>query len=159
MTTLIDTVQPSEAYLEEVLLSARGERSEEAWLSTITATIVDNLRADPRIYAAYGPWWPEVKNVIISTGEEAFGLLNETDVASIYKMSRPALTVLAGVLYMNMRADAGMIFSKEHQLEVNENTDDTEPYDYLSSDPQVDRLIQSRSNFNGTNQTSSESTA
>lgn len=154
MATLIDTIQPPEEYLESILSNARGSLSEDAWVSKISAAIADSLSRNPGLYVNFGPWWFSVKNILLAKGYDKFGILIQGDVASIYQMSRDALTLCAAVLYQDVRTDEGVVYSREHVLEVNESADDSEPYAYVLEDDEVDRLIQQRGNLNGsTNQT------
>lgn len=140
--------------MEGLLLQARGDTSEAEWLDRITYAINENLTREPRLYVSYGPWWMALKNCMIAKGYDNYGYLVQADVAEIYRMSRDALTVCAAVLYQELRTDEGMVYSREHDLEVNESADDTEPYTYVLEDDEVDRIIQQRSNINGgTNQT------
>lgn len=149
MATLIDTIQPPEDHLELILSDARGSLSEDAWASRVCTTISDSLTRQPGLYAAFGPWWFSVKSILLAKGYDKFGILIQADVASIYQMSRDALTLCAAVLYQDARTDSGMVYSREHVLEVNESADDSEPYTYVVEDDEVDRLIQQRGNLNG----------
>ncbi|HAV1601567.1 TPA: olxA [Enterobacter hormaechei subsp. xiangfangensis] len=154
MATLIDTIQPPEEHIEKILTMARGVLSEDAWVSQMSSVIVDNLTRNPALYAAFGPWWYAVKNILLAKGYDNFGILIQSDVFSIYQMNRDALTLCAAVLYQDTRTDEGIVYSREHVLEVNENADDSEPYTFVLEDDEVNRLIQQRGNLNGnTNQT------
>lgn len=148
MATLIDTVQPSESDVEMQLTSARGNRSEAEWLGNILVSLNENLQRQPKIYVSFGPWWHAIKNILIKYGYDSYGQLIQIDVAAIYQMSRDALTVCAGLLYHSDRIDGGMIYNREHMLEINESADDTEPYPFTIEDGEMDRLVQQRSNLN-----------
>ncbi|MEB2478110.1 olxA [Citrobacter freundii] len=151
MTTLIDTVQPPESYVEARLTEGRGNTSEAAWMTSIIGVIANGLEAEPRLYASYGPWWAALKNILIKYGYDKIGTLIQLDVASIYTMSRDALTVAAALLYHNDRIDNGMAYALDHLLEVNENADDTEPYFFTVDDDEMARLVQMRKNLNAGN--------
>lgn len=99
MTTLIDTVKPTESYLEDILPQALNGRSEEEYLTVYLDGMVERLKKNPQLYHLYGPWWPALKTLLLERGDISFGQVVDSDVAEIYKMSRPALTVLAGHLY------------------------------------------------------------
>ncbi|WP_426575286.1 olxA (plasmid) [Xenorhabdus stockiae] len=144
MTTLIDTIQPSEAYLETVLAEAVGTKTEKEYVAFYLTNLITRLKAEPRLYRSFGAWWPSMKSLIIAQGEKALGVLVDTDVAAIYTMSRPALIVVAAHLYSYERFERGLIYSSDHLLDVNDDAEDTEPYWWFSNDEDVETLIQSR---------------
>lgn len=148
MATLIDTVQPSESFILEQLTAARGDRTEAEWLALVMVSIDSNLQRKPNIYISFGPWWHSVKNILIKFGYDTYGQLVQIDAASIYAMSRDPLTICAALLYQSDRIDLGMMYDREHMLEVNESADDTEPYPYVIEDDEMDRFVQNRSNLN-----------
>ncbi|EPY0950598.1 olxA, partial [Escherichia coli] len=88
MTTLIDTVKPTESYLEDILPQALNGRSEEAFLDAYLNGMVERLKRDPQLYHLYGPWWPALKTLLLERGDISFGQVVDSDVAEIYKMSR-----------------------------------------------------------------------
>ncbi|HGC5227424.1 TPA: olxA, partial [Escherichia coli] len=118
MTTLIDTVKPTESYLEDILPQALNGRSEEAFLDAYLNGMVERLKRDPQLYHLYGPWWPALKTLLLERGDISFGQVVDSDVAEIYKMSRPALTVLAGHLYSSDRLENDAVYNPVHALEV-----------------------------------------
>lgn len=144
MTTLIDTIQPPVEYLESILPQALQGRTEEAWATLYISGLASRLQAEPALYRSFGPWWPSLKNMLISFGYSSFGVLNDLTVAAIYTMPRPALTLAAAHLYSDYRFDNGLIFSAQHQLEVVESADDTELYDWESYDEELERTIQAK---------------
>ncbi|OKP01601.1 hypothetical protein [Xenorhabdus eapokensis] len=144
MTTLIDTIQPSEAYLETVLAEAVGTKTEKEYVAFYIKNLITRLKAEPRLYRSFGAWWPSMKSLIIAQGEKAFGVLVDMDVAAIYTMSRPALMVVAAHLYSNERFKNGLIYSADHLLDVNDESDDTDSFLWFSNDEDMEVLIQSR---------------
>lgn len=97
------------------------------------------LNENPATYRAFGPWWPEIKNLMNAPG--SFGESIEPDVRAIYSLSRPALTIIAAHLYSAERIEAGCIYSASHELTVQEDADDTEPYLYVNADDDMEKLI------------------
>ncbi|PHM39121.1 hypothetical protein Xmau_03026 [Xenorhabdus mauleonii] len=144
MTTLIDTIQPPEAYLESLLAEAIGTKTEQAYVEFYLTNLITRLKKEPRLYRAFGAWWPGMKSLMIAQGEQAFGALVDTDVAAIYSMNRPALTVVAAHLYSNERVENGAVYSQCHTFEVSEASGDTEPYLWFSDDAEMETLIQAR---------------
>ena len=71
-------------------------------------------------------------------------MLNDPTVAAIYVMPRPALTLVAAHLYSDYRFENGLVFSALHQLDVVENADNTEVYDWESYDEEIERTIQAK---------------
>ncbi|GDT61989.1 olxA [Escherichia coli] len=139
MTTLIDTVKPTESYLEDILLQALNGRSEEEYLTVYLDGMVERLKKNPQLYHLYGPWWPALKTLLLERGDISFGQVVDSDVAEIYKMSRPALTVLAGHLYSSDRLGNDAVYNPVHALEVAPYADDTEPYVYISYDESIEK--------------------
>lgn len=144
MTTLIDTIQPPEAYLESVLPEGLRQRSESEYVNQYLTNLIARLKAEPRLYRSFGAWWPSIKSLIIEQDENTFGILIDSDVAAIYTMSRPALTIVAAHLYSNERLESGSVYSAYHTLDVNDDADDTEPYVYVSNDVDVEAFVQIR---------------
>lgn len=83
-----------------------------------------------------------MKDLLISQGYRQFGITNDITVAAIYRMPRPALTLVAAHLYSDMRFDNGLVYAAQHLLEVNETADDTEPYSWESYDEELENSIQ-----------------
>ncbi|EKO4435204.1 olxA, partial [Escherichia coli] len=50
MTTLIDTVKPTESYLEDILPQALNGRSEEEYLTVYLDGMVERLKKNPQLY-------------------------------------------------------------------------------------------------------------
>ncbi|MCG3462209.1 olxA [Xenorhabdus bovienii] len=144
MTTLIDTIQPPESYLETILTEAIGTKTEKEYVAFYLTNLITRLKAEPRLYRSFGAWWPSMKSLIIEQGEQAFSVLIDVDVATIYTMSRPALIVVAAHLYSNERFENGAIYSACHTLNVNDESDDTEPYQWFSNDEDMEMMIQLR---------------
>lgn len=144
MTTLIDTIQPPEAYLESVLPEGLRQRSESEYVNQYLTNLIVRLKAEPRLYRSFGAWWPSIKSLIIERDENTFGILIDSDVAAIYTMSRPALTIVAAHLYSNERVESGSVYSAYHSLDVNDDADDTEPYVYVSNDVDMEAFVQIR---------------
>ena len=145
MATLIDTIQPTVEYLEGILPQALSGKSEEAWTAQYLENLAARLMENPAQYRSFGPWWPQVKEQLITAGYKNFGILNDIAVAAIYKMPRPALTLVAAHLYSDWRIDNGHVYTASHLLEVNEAADDTEPYNWESFDEEVENDIQRQS--------------
>jgi len=103
MTTLIDTVKPTEAYLAEILPQALVGRSEEQFVRIYLENMASRLSARPQLYHLYGPWWPALKTLLLVHENTELGQVVDSDVAQIYQMSRPALTILASQLYADER--------------------------------------------------------
>ncbi|EKN4689527.1 olxA [Yersinia ruckeri] len=142
MTTLIDTIQPPELYLESILPQGLGQRTESEYVEFYITNLITRLKANPQLYRSFGAWWASVKSLIIEQDEKVFGILVDSDVAAIYRMSRPALTVVAAHLYSKERADSGSVYSAYHSLDVNDNAGDTEPYVWISNDVDMEAFIQ-----------------
>lgn len=140
MTTLIDTVQPVEAYVENILPQALNGRAEVDYVTTYLAGMVPRIQANPRLYRMYGPWWPALKTLMLERGDISLGQVVDSDIATIYRMSRPALTVVAAQLYADERIDNDAVYNPVHALEVGSYADDTEPYIYTSYDESIEKF-------------------
>lgn len=140
MTTLIDTVQPPEEHVVSALPDALAGRTEDEFVESYISALILRIKSSPKIYRSYGAWWPSVKELIIASGELGFGVTVDIDVAAIYKMSRPALTVIAGHLYSHERIDNGLIYSAYHVMDVHDSTLDSEPYVWVSGDDYMEIL-------------------
>lgn len=79
------------------------------------------------------------QNDIAGARRHIIGQVVDSDVAEIYKMSRPALTVLAGHLYSSDRLENDAVYNPVHALEVAPYADDTEPYVYISYDESIEK--------------------
>jgi hypothetical protein len=139
MTTLIDTIRPTNAYLESILPQATTGRTEEKYVGDYLDGLIQCINNNPQIYRMYGPWWASLKTLIIERGDVSLGQIVESDVAAIYGMGRPALTVLAAHLYASDRLENGAVYSDVHLLDVASYADDTEPYVYTSYDESIEK--------------------
>ncbi|HHQ6598119.1 TPA: olxA [Serratia fonticola] len=143
MTTLIDTVQPPEDYIGEILnAQALNGRSEAEYVTVYLTGLASRLKATPALYRAFGPWWPTVKTLLINEfGPDVVGDQVAQDVRAIYGLSRPALSMVAAHLYSAERIEFGLIYAPQHELAVHAEADDTEPYIYYCDDDQMEKLI------------------
>ncbi|HFF9481048.1 TPA: olxA [Serratia marcescens] len=143
MTTLIDTMQPSESYIEEIMNEhALSGRSELEYTSAYLTGLASRLGATPALYRAFGPWWPAIKTLLINeVGPDMFGEQVAQDVEAIYGLSRPGLTVVAAHLYSANRIELGLIYAAQHELAVHADANDTEPYIYYCDDDQMEKLV------------------
>lgn len=139
MTTLIETIKPTESYVSGLLDEALNGRTEEGFVNYYLQGVIERVKREPRVYRSFGPWWPALKTLILAGGHTEFGQIVESDVAEIYKMSRPAFTVIAAHLYSDERVDREGIFNDIHQLSVLQTSDDTEPYIYTSYDESIEK--------------------
>lgn len=139
MTTLIDTVKPTESYLDTLLPGALIGRTEAEYVDAYLTGLISRLVAAPKMYRSFGPWWPAVKLMILDKGETRLGQTVEGDVASIYTTSRPAYTIIAAHLYSDMRMDNNGVYNQIHLLDVASYADDTEPYIYTSYDESIEK--------------------
>ena len=140
MTTLIDTVLPTEEHLEEILTAyALDGRGEGEFVEVYLRGLEQRLEANSLSYRSFGPWWPALKTMLLERGITTWGQIVDSDVAEIYSMRRPALTLVAAHLYADEVADTGNMFSADHLLSVMLSADDTEPYHYVSYDESVEK--------------------
>ncbi|MBD8156007.1 olxA [Pantoea agglomerans] len=139
MTTLIDTIKPTETYIESLLPLALDGRTEEVFLVNYLENLVKRVSSTRFAYRAFGPWWPAVKTLLLERANTKFGQVVESDVAEIYSLSRPALTVIAAHLYADDRTENDAVFSAVHLLPVMPSADDTEPYLYVSYDESIEK--------------------
>ncbi|MFI7813010.1 olxA [Citrobacter werkmanii] len=141
MYTLIDTIQPGADYLESILPEALAGKAEEDWISLYLSNLAKRLALHPAQYRSFGPWWPALKDMLIASGYNQFGIMNDIGVAAIYRMPRPALTLVAAHLYSMERFDNGLVYEAHHTLEVNDTAADTEPYHWESYDDELEDTI------------------
>ncbi|PHM51881.1 hypothetical protein [Xenorhabdus hominickii] len=103
MTTLIDTIQPPESYLETLLTEATG-------------TKVCHILP----HEFYCPIKGRIQIVSLFWG------------------------VVIAPLYLSERFENGVVYSADHILAVNDESDDTDPYLWFSNDEDMEMLIQRR---------------
>lgn len=140
MSTLLDTILPEESYIKSIFGSEfMGGITELEYVNNLTVGIVSILKGTPTYYKAFGPWWPAVKRIIITSGNYDFGQNIDSDVEQIYSYSSDALTLLAATLYSTERLNDHVIDDAYHYLAVSPAADDTEPYLYVSTDTSVDK--------------------
>ena len=138
MTTLIDTIKPTETYIESLLPLALDGRTEEAFSLNYLENLVKRVSSARLAYRDFGPWWPAIKTLLLERTTK-FGQVVESDIAEIYSLSRPALTIIAAHLYADERTENDAVFSAYHLLPVVPSADDTEPYLYVSYDESIEK--------------------
>ena len=99
MATLSDTIKPNKTYLEAVLRTALLGKTEDEYVDFFPSGLRGRLLKNPRLYRSYGPYWPEIKKLLLERGYGNFGRLVDRDVRKIYRCDRPALTLIAATLY------------------------------------------------------------
>lgn len=146
MATLSDTIKPNKTYLEAVLRTALLGKTEDEYVDFFLSGLRGRLLKNPRLYRSYGPYWPEIKKLLLERGYGNFGRLVDRDVRKIYRYDRPALTLIAATLYSQERFDNGQIYSAWHLLPVPEEVDDQD-YEFESYDLEVEALAQAGENL------------
>ncbi|MEZ2987942.1 peptide-binding protein [Escherichia coli] len=141
MATLSDTIKPNKTYLEAVLRTALLGKTEDEYVDFFLSGQRGRLLKNPRLYRSYGPYWPEIKKLLLERGYGNFGRLVDRDVRKFYRYDRPALTLIAATLYSQERFDNGQIYSAWHLLPVPEEVDDQD-YEFESYDLEVEALAQ-----------------
>ncbi|EFH7829957.1 TPA: peptide-binding protein [Escherichia coli] len=129
MATLSDTIKPNKTYLEAVLRTALLGKTEDEYVDFFLSGLRGRLLKNPRLYRSYGPYWPEIKKLLLERGYGNFGRLVDRDVRKFYRYDRPA------------RFDNGQIYSAWHLLPVPEEVDDQD-YEFESYDLEVEALAQ-----------------
>ncbi len=99
MATLSDTIKPNKTYLEAVLRTALLGKTEDEYVDFFLSGLRGRLLKNPRLYRSYGPYWPEIKKLLLERGYGNFGRLVDRDVRKFYRYDRPALTLIAATLY------------------------------------------------------------
>lgn len=140
MATLSDTIKPNKTYLEGLLRTALLGKTEDEYVDFYLKGLRGRLLKNPRLYRSFGPYWPEIKNLLLERGYGNFGRLIDRDVRKIYRFDRPALTLIAATLYSQERFDNGQIYSAWHLLPVPPEVDDQE-YSFESTDTEVEALV------------------
>ncbi|BCL11049.1 Ulx protein (plasmid) [Escherichia coli] len=140
MATLSDTIKPNKTYLEAVLRTALLGKTEDEYVDFFLSGLRGRLLKNPRLYRSYGPYWPEIKKLLLERGYGNFGRLVDRDVRKIYRYDRPALTLIAATLYS--RSVLIMVrYTQRHLLPVPEEVDDQD-YEFESYDLEVEALAQ-----------------
>lgn len=141
MAALVDIVLPDTAYLEEVFqIMVQGKITEEEYTTAIVSGVAELVAKKPETYALYGPFWPSIKELIIASGDLTFGQVIDDDVAQVCRRERPALTMVAALLYSTNRSETHSVSDKYHYLDVQPGADDTEPYLYVSYDESMEKF-------------------
>lgn len=134
MATLLDTLRPNVAYLQQTLIGALHGRTEAKFVADYVLGLTRRLRAEPRLYRAYGPYWPAVKTILLDHGAKLPSAAIDTDVRADYSYPREALTLVAAALYEQARLERGLYYSSHHFLPLIATADDDEDYLFVSLD-------------------------
>ena len=134
MATLLDTRRPNVAYLQSTLSSALNGRSEAKFVSDYCIALQKRLIMEPRLYRAYGPYWPAVKAILLDHNAVLPSVAIDADVKADYSYPRDALTLVAAALYEHDRLDRGLYYSSHHFLPLIPLADDDDDYLYVSLD-------------------------
>ncbi|HBZ8552016.1 TPA: peptide-binding protein [Salmonella enterica subsp. houtenae] len=140
MATLSDTIKPNKTYLEALLRTALLGKTEDEYIDFFLKGLRGRLLKSPRLYRSYGPYWHEIKKLLLERGYGNFGRLIDRDVRKIYRFDRPALTLVAATLYSQERFNNGQIYSAWHLLPVPPDVDDAD-YPFESYDLEVEVLV------------------
>lgn len=134
MATLLDTLRPNVAYLQQTLNRALNGRSEKKFVEDYIIALTKRLSIEPRLYRAYGPYWPAVKTILLDHGAKLPSQVIDVDVRADYSYPREALTLVAAALYEEARLERGLYYSSRHFLPLVPTADDDEDYLYVSLD-------------------------
>jgi len=133
MATLLDTLRPNVAYLQKTLISALNGRTETKFVADYVLGLTRRLQVEPRLYRAYGPYWPAVKSILLEHGARLPSAAIDTDVKADYSYPRESLTLVAAALYEQARLERGLYYSSHHFLPLIQTADD-EDYMFVSLD-------------------------
>ncbi|HEY3591703.1 MAG TPA: hypothetical protein VGL07_16815 [Buttiauxella sp.] len=127
----MNTLVPASEHLEPLMTEALAGRNEEEFIAGYLNGLVAILNKKPKAYRAYGPWWHEIKRMLVERGHGALaGEEYEHTVAQIYSYEREAYTIIAAWLYYQNRVEDGLIYNAGHELP----TEDGETYSYYLED-------------------------
>jgi hypothetical protein len=135
MAELLDTIKPDTDYLDSILRDPENE-IDDSFQDTHIENLKSILKADPRRYRTFGPYWPSIKTLLLSHGADFLPDDQiDYDVKSVYDYDNPAHTILAACLYSIERVDQGLVYESHHQLLVNpDNIDSDDDYQFVSYD-------------------------
>ncbi len=86
-------------------------KTEDEYVDFFLSRLLGRLLKNPRLHRSYGPYWPEIKKLLLERGYGNFGRLVDRDVRKIYRYDRPALTLIAEILNSQERFGNGQIYS------------------------------------------------
>lgn len=133
--TIIPTTDDLAPLLDEALA---GGKSEEQFTRDYMGGLMAALKADPRSYRSYGPYWWPLKSMLVNAGHaDIVGSELEQGTLQHYSMERPALTLVAAWAYQQYQIDDGKLRTSSHQLDI----EDGETYEYELTDTEMELAI------------------
>ncbi|MGQ0454891.1 hypothetical protein ACT4UM_25765, partial [Bacillus sp. SS-TM] len=85
-------------------------KTEDEYVDFFLSGLRGRLLKNPRLYRSYGPYWPEIKKLLLERGYGNFGRLVDRDVRKFYRYDRPALTLIAATLYRKKSTYSSSVF-------------------------------------------------
>jgi len=136
--TIIPTAEDMTPLMEEALADGR---TEEEFISAFTGGLLATLKADPRQYRSYGPYWWPLKSMLIDAGYAGvFGSELEQGTLQHYTLDSQAMTLAAAWAYQQYQIGEGKLRTSSHQLEM----EDGETYEYELADTEMEMFISNR---------------
>lgn len=103
-------------------------------MSDYCIALQKRLIMEPRLYRAYGPYWPAVKTILLGHNAVLPSVAIDAGVKADYSYPRDSLTLVAAALYEHARLERGLYYSSHHFLPLIPLADEDEDYLYVSLD-------------------------
>lgn len=138
---------PSAAELRELIEENCPGMQDEQIVSQFLTGLSNVISADPSMYRSYGPFWPALKTLAISQGENNYGTKIDTDIVAAYSYDEDVLTIAAALTYHDDRINQGLQTSTRHMLPAN----DYDYYEFNYIDEEMERLIMIKNQYKTNN--------
>lgn len=120
----------------DALLSA-SEQSSADWLKRMIYGFHATIAKDPLSYRVFGPWWWQMKRLLIEQGNFAdFGIGVDAELIEATDYGAPDLNMLAVFMAYDVNFDLGLLYSSEHNVAM----DNGEAIQYTLIDEDMEML-------------------
>lgn len=125
--------------LTKYLDDARGDLTDKQFTDRYLTGVIKSIKADPKLYRSYGPYWWALKQLILTHKDNDGSLGHEYDTAmsNAFRYDNEAITICAAFHYQQMTLDSGYMYSNKHQA----TTSNSEVIDLVIEDSDIERVI------------------
>ncbi|MDO5538122.1 MAG: hypothetical protein Q4F72_11420 [Desulfovibrionaceae bacterium] len=120
--------------------SRGGALDEEGWIGSICEAFAGILRAEPRMYRSFGPWWWGFKRVLAEHGCPDFGSFTDRGWEALADLGSRARNVCAACACGQERLNISLSLVAEHTVTLIAADGSERTVPYVLKDPDMEAL-------------------
>ncbi len=128
--------KPSAEYLQAMIDREVGAKDRKQWQADFIKSVAIFLQRNPLRYRGFGPYWWNLKRIMIDRGHSKFGDFIDAEMADLFDYSDDGLNIAAAYAYSEEMLNTGRMFDSKHFIDH----EDGEVSEYIIADETMELL-------------------